>query len=749
MWREVPALMGLNRPRLFALLFCFHLHRQGVQGIFRDPSKSVEERVEDLLKQLTLAEKVDQLHADIQSRGGVPRLNVPPFEGWGECLHGAVDFVENSTGHTEFPEPMGLAAAFDTDLLHRVGDAIGTEVRAKFNYYNATLKSWRMLSCYAPNINIARDPRWGRVSETYGEDPFLTGQMAAAFVTGLQGNDSRVLKLAATCKHYLGYSMELAEGFSRHTFNAEISERDLQLTYTPAFRDCVQKGGAAEVMCSYNAVNGAPMCANKKLLGSLLRDSWNFTGLVVSDCGAVDDIAWGHHFNDTPAQGNAAALLAGTDMSCVIYRDLVPAIQQGLVTEADVDVSVRRVLTMKFRLGLFDPAERQPYSDIPLSSISSQDHLKLAVEAATKSMVLLKNEYAGKGPLLPLDISQIKKVAIIGPHANSSEHLMGHYYHLAYGAPASVVTPLRAFQNLLGEDRVLYAQGSEIASMGDEYQVLNAANQCSQADVCILFLGLSAINDHRNRRPEDTFTTWAPISESEGWDRDHLKLPHPQMDMVKLVVQQTRTPLVVVLIHGGPVDVQWLHQSDHVAAILTAWYPGQGAQAIADVIFGKSAPSGRLPITFYYNNYTEQMPMLEMDMTAGPGRTYRYLKVPVLYPFGHGLSYTTFTYSDLTVAREGPLSYSVSLNVSNTGRLPSDHVVLLYLQSISTKEDPHVAPSSLRGFQRVFAFPGGRQQASFKLGKADFEGVIFPWTETLDPTDLVEVVVGSLRSRLS
>ncbi|GAB4820706.1 hypothetical protein N2152v2_007752 [Parachlorella kessleri] len=666
---------------------------------------------------MSVCELVSQLNTDSPP---IQRLNITAFNWWQECLHGVLDRRQPGRGATIFPQPLGLAAAFDVDLVHRVSNAISDELRAKDNEQFRESGRHMMTSTFAPNINIFRDPRWGRGSETYGEDPKLTSEMAKAFVRGLQGNHSKYVKAGATCKHFAAYSLEQWQGISRFAFDAVLDPRDVEDTYLPAFRACVSEAGASSVMCSYNAINGTPACASQWLLSQQLRGKMRFDGFVVSDCGAVDSI-WQHHqYANSSTTAAAAALKAGTDLNCGDYSGLIQAEREGLVTRKEVAAAVKRVLLARFRLGHFDdPDEANPYSKIQPSVIGSHAHLALAREAALKSIVLLKNEPTeGNGKaLLPLDVKVLQKITVVGPLANRSEYLLGNYYGQPWG---SIVTPLQAIQDFVwahaqetatGEaPTVDYLVGAEVMGTGADVDSVVAA--CRTSDVCIFVVGSTMLDpDVKAKERAGTYTVLAPVVESEGYDRRSLLLPGSQMDLIQAAAKRTSTPLVVVLVHGGPLDVEWLQTSTRVGAILTAWFPGQGGASLADVLFGRASPSGRLPVTFYSENYTRQVDMGDMRMRPWPGRTHRFLQVPPLYPFGHGLSYATFAYSRLALSHLGSTAGSkegrkessrlaVSVTVANTGSRAADEVILVFLSYVGDTE--HLKVGQVPGMHSIY-----------------------------------------------
>ncbi|DBA66929.1 TPA: hypothetical protein ACH3X2_002045 [Trebouxia sp. C0005] len=599
----------------------------------------LERRVLALLSNMTTEEKISQLSSN---SAAIDHLDIPAFNWWTECLHGMWMPWDNAKAATFFPQPIGLAATWDTDFMEAVAGIISEEMRAINNEQFKLDKTHRGLNCFGPNINIFRDPRWGRGSETYGEDPHLTSRMGVSFVKGIQGGDKTYIKVGATCKHFAAYSLENADGYSRLSFNASVSHRDAADTYLPAFEACVTEGHAQSVMCSYNAVNGFPTCASPDLLQKQLRQDWTFPGVVVSDCGAVEGVFRSHKFAKSMAEGAADTLKAGTDMSCADYSYLRDSLNEGLIGQIDIDMALMRVLTQRFQLGMFDPPEQQPWSTIPMEVVGSQCHLEAAIEAVRKGSVLLKNKklmpHHGSPKGLPLDASKLKKVSVLGPFANSPEMLLGNYY----GTPAGpVTTPFEAIKAYLGDGvDVQLHEGTRVTGYAPNSE--DAINACTDRDVCIFFVGSSMIAVHEQQGPGNAYAMWSGTTEGEGFDRSHIRLPGSQEEIIKAAAVNTDTLIIVVLVHGGPLDISWLEESDRISGILSAWYPGQGAAGIADILFGKTSPSGKLPVTFYYDNYTTIQTMSNMDMRSWPGRTYRYLQEPELYAFSHGLSYTTF-----------------------------------------------------------------------------------------------------------
>lgn len=536
-------------------------------------------------------------------------------------------------------------------------------------------------------------------------------------MTGLQGNDTRYLRVASTCKHYAGYSLEEADGDTRFAFNAVINELDWADTYAPAFQACVQDANVSAIMCSYNAVNSTPACSSPMLLQDTLREEWQFGGPVVSDCGAVGFSFTAHRFTNTLAEAAAKALLAGTDVNCGNgYDALNVSLAGGLITEADVDTALSRSLSLRFRLGEFDPPSMNPYASVPMSVVGSQAHMDLAVKAAQESVVLLKNE----GGTLPLDAKSLTKVALIGPQAADVEVQLGNYHGNPY--EGKVVTPHSAFVSRLGAAKVDYHQGCWVVGEGT-WQFEDAVLAAEAADVAVLFLGSSSKGSNL------TYPELLDIAtEKESLDRRHIDLPGPQMDLVKAVAKRTTTPIVVVLVNGNALDISWAVESPRVGAIVSGWYPGQvGATGVADVLFGDVNPSGKLPVTWVYDNYTSLIAMGDMNMRAFPGRTHRFIQVPVLFPFGYGLSYTTFetTLQEIERAPGGVLDVHVS--VANTGDVDGTEVVQLYTALVrpagrfgDALKGTVVPHRDLRDFARVKVAAGATAEVTFSLDDSAF-----------------------------
>jgi beta-glucosidase len=660
----------------------------GARPPYRDPSLPVAERVNDLVSRMTLAEKMSQL---VYNSPAIDRLGIPAYQWGSECLHG----VAYAGVATVFPQSIGLGASWDPDLIHRMAIAISDEGRAK---YHEALRQNRQrkyygLTFFAPNVNIFRDPRWGRGQETYGEDPYLTARLGVAYVQGLQGDDPTYLKVIATPKHFAAHSGPEPE---RHLFNAQVDERDLRETYLPAFEACLREGKAFSVMAAYSRLNGESDIASHQLLDVILRREWGFHGYVVSDCYGVKDIFEQQHLAGSLEQASAMALRSGCDLNCGNeYLSLPTALRQGLITEADIDTAVKRLLEARFRLGMFDPPERVPYAQIPMSVVDSREHRELSLQAARESIVLLKNA----NRLLPLS-KTLKSIAVVGPNANEVKALLGSYY----GTPSVAVTPLVGIrQKVSPATKVNYAKGCEavepptIAGSMDE-----AVGAAKSADVAIVALGLSGDLENEQFEIDEDGFYWG--------DRTRLDLPNAQEKLLEAVAA-TGKPTILLLLNGGPVTATWA--SEHAGAIVEAWYPGEeGGTAIADVLFGDYNPAGRLPVTVYKS--VDQLPPFGDYKMAG--RTYRYFSGEPLYPFGYGLSFTHFHYDHLAAGdrqiRPGE-NLPVSVEVKNAGRIAGDEVVQLYLTRLDA---PVPVPiRALAGFSRVHLQPGESSLLHFDI----------------------------------
>jgi beta-glucosidase len=650
-----------------------------------DPDVPLEERVQDLLSRMTLEEKVSQM---VHQAAAVARLGVPEYDWWNECLHG----VARAGMGTVFPQSIGMAASFDDGLMHRVATAISDEARAKHHQALRQGNRGRYfgLTFWSPNINIFRDPRWGRGQETYGEDPHLTARMGVAFVKGLQGDHPRCLKTVATPKHFAVHNGPEAE---RHHFDAVVSGRDLRETYLPAFRACVQEAGAASVMGAYNRTNGEPCSASKTLLTDILRGEWGFDGYVVSDCGAIRDIHAHHKVTSGPAESAALAVRNGCDLNCGgVFSALLEAAREGLIGEEEIDLSLGRLLRARFRLGMFDPPERVPFARIPPDVVGCEQHRQLALEMARESIVLLKNE----DDLLPLG-RDVKCIAVVGPNADSLDALLANYH----GYPNRYSTPLMGILDRASVGtQILHARGCGLCDDStDGFQ--HAENVASRADVVIAVMGLSPLLEGEEGS--------AIYSENNG-DRVHLGLPGVQEDLLARL-HATGTPVVLVLMSGSPLTLG--EATRELPTVLHAWYAGaEGGNALADVLFGDYNPAGRLPMTFVRS--LDQLPPFEDYRMQR--RTYRFMTEEPLYRFGYGLSYTSFEYSGLRLSADeiGPDEpVTVSVDVANTGDRAGDEVVQLYVSDVEASVP--VPLLHLEGFRRIHLGAGERQTVSFGL----------------------------------
>ncbi len=643
--------------------------------IYLNPSLPVSVRVKDLLSRMTLAEKASQMHNDAAA---VSRLGIPAYNWWNEGLHG----VARSGLATSFPAPTGIASTFDTATIFGMSSIISTEGRAKYHNYlskGQTGLQYGGLTFWCPIVDIDRDPRWGRSLETYGEDPCLTSKIADAFIRGMQGNDPRYLKTSATAKHFAAHSGPDA---TRTSFNAVVTNHDLYDTYFPTFLSAIRQSGVQAVMCAYILVNGTHACSNKWLLDTMLRRTWGFTGHVVSDCGAT------------------SLVQAGCDLGCGVFTDIVNQVNAGTLSAALVDTALTRTLTTRFKLGMFDPQGMVQFSSIPISIVNCQKHVDYARTVSRKAMVLLRN----RNNVLPFGAA-VKTIAVVGPNANPSAAgdslnsvMLGNYY----GYPATVVSPLAGIQSraTAGGVTVKYAVGCP-RSGTDTSGFVAAEGAAHTSDLIVAVLGLAA----ENQSP-----TWHVNLEGETMDRSTLSLPAIQDSLLKRLVAVGK-PLVVVLLNGGSVSIDYA--AANADGILEAWYPGeQGGNAIADVLFGDYNPGGKLPMT-YYTGATVLPDLTNMSMQ---NRTYRYFSGGVLYPFGFGLSYTTFSYGNLQVSpatAQTNQPVTVSVDVTNSGMRDGDDVVEVYLTAPAGSSGAPVR--SLAAFTRVTLAAGQTSTVTFVL----------------------------------
>ncbi|MGD0098535.1 MAG: glycoside hydrolase family 3 C-terminal domain-containing protein [Terracidiphilus sp.] len=838
-WRRRAAVLALSCAGLMAVA------QDAPTPVYLDPSLPAEERAADLVKRLTLEEKASQL---VNQSRAIPRLNIPAYDWWSEALHGVA-----RNGTTEFPEPIGLGATFDSPAIHEMAAVIGTEGRIKHVQAVRAGHSniFEGLDFWAPNINIFRDPRWGRGQETYGEDPYLTARMGVAYVTGMQGDDPHYYRAISTPKHFAVHS---GPEPTRHTADVAVSKHDELDTYLPAFRATVTEAKADSVMCAYNSINGQPACANEFLLQDQLRGKWGFQGYVVSDCGAVVDIFAGHHFKPTQAESSAISLERGMDNECIDftthikddhdYKPYLDAVKQGLLKESEIDVALTRLFTARMKLGMFDPPEMVPYSKIDEKVLDSPAHRAMARKLANESMVLLKND-----GILPLKTAGIK-IAVVGPLADQTRPLLGNYNGIpthtvsvleglkaefpnatinyvpgtqflskhADPIPASLIShdgkpglkatythlsldwgnPDNKPEVLLSRDEAevgaseaslpaevrgikplrvrwegdlmptetgefyigmqgdglfrLRVNGDEVATAWDtsgietklstvhlvagkpvklvaEYGFIDkhepmvrlvwskvdlkpkpeALAAAQDADVVVAVVGITSELEGEEMKVAETGF--------KGGDRTSLNLPKPEEDLL-VSVAAAHKPLVVVLLNGSALSVNWAKA--HANAILDAFYPGEeGGAAVAETLSGRNNPAGRLPVTFYKD--VTQLP--DFENYAMKGRTYRYFEGTPLYPFGYGLSYTTFAYSGLTVPTRAVAAGSavpVDVTVTNTGKLAGDEVAQLYLEFPNV---PGAPLKALRGFQRVHLEAGASQKLHFELQPRDLSMV--------------------------
>ena len=658
---------------------------------YLNPDLSRSERVEDLLERLTIEEKFGLM---MNSSKGVERLGIPDYDWWNEALHG----VARAGLATVYPQAIALAATFDPENQYQAFSYISDEARAK--YYEAVRRGERKrymgLTFWTPNINIFRDPRWGRGQETYGEDPYLTSVMADATVRGLQGNDPNYYKTHACAKHFAVHS---GPEWNRHSFDVEVTPRDLWETYLPAFRKLVTESGVREVMGAYNSYSGDPCCANDFLLNGILRGRWGYDGIVVSDCGAIKDFYLkGHHeTHPNAASASADAVKKGTDIECGnSYLALLDAFQDGLISEAEIDVSIRRILNGFFELGIFDPDGRVPWSGMPYSVVDCEEHREHALKTARESLVLLKND-----GVLPLKAGG--KICVVGPNATDETMMLGNYN----GTPSSITSILEGIEQAFPAAKVSYMKGCEAVSPLLEADSLSRlTSRAAQSDVIVFVGGLNPRLEGEEMRVN--------VDGFRGGDRERIELPEVQGQVLK-ALHATGRKVVFVLCSGSAVALEQ-NEKDY-DALLCAWYGGQaGGQAVGEVLSGKVSPSGKLPVTFYKSS--SQLPdFQDYDME---GRTYRYFRGEPLYAFGQGLSYADIHYGRAKASRrsiKAGESVSVSVPLENRSGIGSDEVVQLYVRRL---DDPEAPIKSLKAFQRVSLAGGEKKTVKLVLGPEAF-----------------------------
>ncbi len=683
----------------------------------------VEERAKETIKQMTLEEKVSQL---VYKSAAIERLGIPAYHWWNECLHG----VARCGTATVFPQAIGLAAMFDADFLKRVAEAISDEIRGKYNAYQSIGDNsiYKGITEYAPNINIFRDPRWGRGQETYGEDPFLTAELGIAFIRGIQGEDEKYRKADANVKHYVVHS---GPDELRHEIDVTIDEKQFRETYLYAFARCIREADVACVMGAYNRVNGAPCSGSSYLLKDILREELGFKGYVVSDSFAIDDFHLHHKITSSPVESAAMAFNNGCDQNGgTTFLHLSEAVRQGLVKEEDIDVSVQRLLEERIRLGMFDPAEDVPFYKISDDIVDCAEFRGLAREAAGKSAVLLKN----KEDILPLE-NKYKTIAVIGPNADSKDVLLGNYS----GTPSEYTTLLRGMQKEAKKRgiEVIYAEGcdlykKEYKSLCETDLIPEAVIAARKSDIAVLCLGLS------------------PVLEGEEGeegavqcDRDDLGLPGRQAELVRAVAREGK-PVILILCNGSPLSIP--KEEPLADAILEVWYPGEeGGSAVADILFGNYNPSGRLPVTVVKG--TEDLP--PFDSYDMQGRTYRFLEKEPMYPFGYGLSYTRFEYRPVdlpeTILAGKDIQFDVS--VKNTGKCSGETVVQVYIrdEEASVKVPKH----QLVFFKRVMAETGEEKKVTVCIRARDLAVVRQNGTCVLEPGRFKIYIGGSQPDEVS
>ncbi len=653
--------------------------------IFEDPTKPIAERVNDLISKMTLEEKAGQMMYDAPA---IPRLDIPKYNWWNECLHG----VARNGRATVFPQAIALGATFDSDLMNRIGMAIADEARAKFNANREVgyMDRYAGLTFWSPNVNLFRDPRWGRGQETYGEDPALISRLGVSFVKGLQGDDPKYLKTAAMAKHYAVHS---GPEKLRHEFDAVVSRYDLWNTYLPAFEALVTEADVEGVMGAYNRTNGDVCCAHPYLMQDVLREKWGFDGYFVSDCWAIQDFYQGHNVDETKEQAAARAASIGCNLNCgSTYPALVEAVEQGLTSEEVLDDNLRELLPTRFKLGLFDPVGSVPFDNIGTDVVRSQEHLDLSYEAASKALVLLKNEEN----LLPLD-PEIQSVFVTGPMAAHAQTLLANYY----GVSDDLRTILEGVVgNVSDHTAIRYVQGA-LMDRPNVNPIDWYSEEASTAEVTIACMGISQLMEGEEGE--------AIASPSAG-DRDYINLPPSQIEFLKLLRSKAKK-LVVVITGGSAISSPEVHEM--ADAIVYAWYPGeQGGQAVGDLLFGKVNPSGKLPVTFVER--LEDLPPFE-DYNM-KGRTYRYLEKEPLYPFGFGLSYSSFTYSDPKLSNQvvttgNPAELTIQIN--NENNTAGEEVVQLYISKQGrSEEDPMI---ELRDFARVQLAGNESETVTFQI----------------------------------
>jgi len=700
------------------LFLAFQMSTSAQGRVYLDNTQPLEVRVNDLISKLTLEEKVYQM---LDESPAIPRLNIPAYNWWNESLHG----VARSGVATVFPQAIGLGATFDDELIHRVSSAISDEARAMYHVSltKGASPKYGGLTFWTPNINIFRDPRWGRGQETYGEDPYLTSKIGVAFVKGLQGDDPDYLKVAACAKHFAVHS---GPEKLRHEFNAIASQKDLRETYLPAFKALVDANVEA-VMCAYNRTNDEPCCSNNQLLDQILRKEWGFKGHVVTDCGAMTDFYKGHNVVPGQAEAVALAVKKQVGLNCGNeYPALIEAVKKGLITEKEIDVALATIIRTRFKLGMFDPADKNPYNSISAEVINSAQNRSLAKEAALKSIVLLKNNGA-----LPVK-DDLPKYFVTGPNAADAFTLLGNYY----GVNPNMVTILEGLAGAIKPGSQMQYRPGILLDRPNVNPIDWTTGGAKSSDVTFVVMGISGLLEGEEGES---------IASSHYGDRLDYDLPQNQIDFLRKIRSGNKNKVVTIITGGSPMN---LAEVDELSdAVLLVWYPGEeGGTAVADIVFGKESPSGRLPVTFPKS--LDQLPAYE-DYSM-KGRTYRYMSAEPLYPFGFGLSYTRFAYSNpklsATKIRKNQ-DVIVETTISNTGAVESEEVAQLYISSPGAGKTAPIY--SLKGFKRVKIQPGASVNVQFTVTPEMLKVVNEKGEEILPSGNYAISIAGSVPTKRS
>ena len=658
--------------------------------IREEKTAEYRKRAAELVSKMTLKEKISQM---LSWAPAIERLGIPAYNWWSEGIHG----VGRAGTATVFPQAIGMAAAFDPDMMHKVGETVGVEARGKYNMCRsyADRDIYKGLTVWAPNINIFRDPRWGRGHETYGEDPYLTSRLGVNFVEGMQGDDPDYLQAAACAKHFAVHS---GPEDQRHYFNAEVNQQDLWETYLPAFRALVEEAGVEAVMGAYNRTNGEPCCGSKTLLKDILRGKWHFQGHVTSDCWAIKDFHEGHMVTDGPVDSVSLAVNNGCDLNCGnLYVYLEQAVAEGKVKEETIDECVTHLFTTRFKLGMFDEDDKVPYNKLGHDAVDTAASKAFNLEVAEKILVLLKN----KDNILPLDKSKLKSIAVVGPNADSRKALVGNYE----GTASRYFTVLDGLHEYLGDDvQIRYSEGchlyaDKLNGLAQEGELISEVKGvCAESDVVICCLGLDSGLEGEEGDQGNQFASG---------DKPNLNLPGHQEEILRVCLDSGK-PVIVVVLSGSALAINTAE--NEAAAVLQAWYPGaMGGLAVARALFGEVNPQGKLPVTFYHSD--ADLP--SFTDYAMKGRTYRYIETEPLYPFGYGLSYTRFTFNDAAVSAgtAGPDGVDVSVTVRNEGSRAGTETVEVYVKA----ERPGTPNAQLKGLAKVSLQPGEEQRVTVHL----------------------------------